>query len=125
MKTSIVTLLITFCFYLSVYAQAPQDKATELKEQALSSLKQKDYIKARYLFKKAYEAFAVRENYPQAIECGIQANAYMSEKTSTKKVSNYAVIWNNSSGQANRSKTKSFMTYAFPSARNGCRCTFH
>ena len=122
MKTSIVTLLITFCFYLSVYAQAPQDKATELKEQALSSLKQKDYIKARYLFKKAYEAFAVRENYPQAIECGIQA---MSEKTSTKKVSNYAVIWNNSSGQANRSKTKSFMTYAFPSARNGCRCTFH
>lgn len=67
MKTSIVTLLITFCFYLSVYAQAPQDKATELKEQALSSLKQKDYIKARYLFKKAYEAFAVRENYPQAI----------------------------------------------------------
>ena len=46
MKTSIVTLLITFCFYLSVYAQAPQDKATELKEQALSSLKQKDYIKA-------------------------------------------------------------------------------
>ena len=74
MKTSIVTLLITFCFYLSVYAQAPQDKATELKEQALSSLKQKDYIKARYLFKKAYEAFAVRENYPQAIECGIQAN---------------------------------------------------
>lgn len=67
MKTSIVTLLITFCFYLSVYAQAPQDKATELKEQALSSLKQKDYIKARYLFKKAYEAFAARENYPQAI----------------------------------------------------------
>ena len=116
MKTSIVTLLITFCFYLSVYAQAPQDKATELKEQALSSLKQKDYIKARYLFKKAYEAFAVRENYPML---------YMSEKTSTKKVSNYAVIWNNSSGQANRSKTKSFMTYAFPSARNGCRCTFH
>lgn len=45
MKTSIVTLLITFCFYLSVYAQAPQDKATELKEQALSSLKQKDYSK--------------------------------------------------------------------------------
>ena len=75
MKTSIVTFLITFCFYLSAYAQASQDKAAELKEQALSSLKQKDYIKARYLFKKAYEAFAARENYPQAIECGIQANA--------------------------------------------------
>ena len=48
---------------------------TELKEQAQSSLNQKDYIKARYLFKKAYEAFATRENYPQAIECGVQANA--------------------------------------------------
>ena len=122
MKTSIVTLLITFCFYLSVYAQAPQDKATELKEQALSSLKQKDYIKARYLFKKAYEAFAVRENYPQAIECGIQANALYVRENFYKEG---FVIWNNSSGQANRSKTKSFMTYAFPSARNGCRCTFH
>lgn len=125
MKTSIVTLLITFCFYLSVYAQAPQDKATELKEQALSSLKQKDYIKARYLFKKAYEAFAARENYPQAIECGIQAKPYMSERTSTKKASNYAVTWNNSSGQANRNRKKSFMTYVFLSARNGCRCTLH
>ena len=122
MKTSIVTLLITFCFYLSVYAQAPQDKATELKEQALSSLKQKDCIKARYLFKKAYEAFAVRENYPQAIECGIQANALYVRENFYKEG---FVIWNNSSGQANRSKTKSFMTYAFPSARNGCRCTFH
>ena len=36
MKTSIVTFLITFCFYLSAYAQASQDKAAELKEQALS-----------------------------------------------------------------------------------------
>lgn len=75
MRTSIVTFLIIFCFNILISAQTSQDKATELKEQALSSLKQKDYIKARYLFKKAYEAFATRENYPQAIECGIQANA--------------------------------------------------
>lgn len=32
------------------YAQTPQDRATELKKQAQSSLNQKDYIKARYLF---------------------------------------------------------------------------
>lgn len=75
MKTSITSLLIIFCFSILTYAQTPQDRATELKEQAQSSLKQKDYIKARYLFKKAYEAFAARENYPQAIECGVQANA--------------------------------------------------
>ena len=38
------------------YAQTPQDRATELKKQAQSSLNQKDYIKARYLFKKAYRS---------------------------------------------------------------------
>ena len=75
MKTSITSLLMIFCFSILTYAQTPQDRATELKEQAQSSLHQKDYIKARYLFKKAYEAFAARENYPQAIECGVQANA--------------------------------------------------
>ena len=64
-----------FCLSIIAYAQTPQDRATELKKQAQSSLNQKDYIKARYLFKKAYEAFASRENYPQAIECGVQANA--------------------------------------------------
>ena len=57
------------------YAQTPQDRATELKKQAQSSLNQKDYIKARFLLNKAYEAFASGENYPQAIECGVQANA--------------------------------------------------
>ena len=53
MKTSITSLLIIFCFSILTYAQTPQDRATELKEQAQSSLKQKDYIKARYLFQKS------------------------------------------------------------------------
>ena len=76
MKTSITSLLMIFCLSIMAYAQTPQDRATELKKQAQSSLNQKDYIKARYLFKKAYEAFASRENYPQAIECGVQAMFY-------------------------------------------------
>ncbi|WP_455585659.1 sensor histidine kinase [Bacteroides sp.] len=72
MKTPIV-IIIMVC--ISVLSQAQTtNKAQELKEQAQSSLSQKDYIKARYLFKKAYEAFATREDYPQAIECGIKAN---------------------------------------------------
>ena len=75
MRKSIIAILMTFCLSIMTYAQTPRDRATELKEQAQSSLNQKDYIKARYLFKKAYEAFATRENYPQAIECGVQANA--------------------------------------------------
>ena len=53
MKASITSLLIIFCFTILTSAQTPQDRATELKEQAQNSLKQKDYIKSRYLFKKA------------------------------------------------------------------------
>ena len=69
MRKSIIAILMTFCLSIMTYAQTPRDRATELKEQAQSSLNQKDYIKARYLFKKAYEAFATRENYPQAMWC--------------------------------------------------------
>lgn len=75
MRTLIVVFLTLFCFNILADAQTSKDRATELKEQATSSLSQKDYIKARYLFKKAYEAFAARENYREAIECGVQANA--------------------------------------------------
>ncbi len=35
-----------FCLSILTYAQTPQDRATELKNQAQSSLNQKDYIKA-------------------------------------------------------------------------------
>lgn len=113
MKTSITSLLMIFCLSILTYAQTPQDRATELKNQAQSSLNQKDYIKARYLFKKAYEAFAARENYPQAIECGVHVSMlYMSEKTFTKKVSNFVVTWINLYGPENKIRRKSFMTSA-------------
>lgn len=52
MRKSIIAILMTFCLSIMTYAQTPRDRATELKEQAQSSLNQKDYIKARYLFKK-------------------------------------------------------------------------
>ena len=108
MRKSIIAILMTFCLSIMTYAQTPRDRATELKEQAQSSLNQKDYIKARYLFKKAYEAFATRENYPQAIECGV----YTSERTFTKKDSNFVVTWTNLYGPESKIKRKSFMTSA-------------
>ena len=74
MKTPIVIIAIMLCFNVLSQAQTTPNRGQELKEQAQNSLSQKDYIKARYLFKKAYEAFAAREDYPQAIECGIKAN---------------------------------------------------
>lgn len=74
MKTPIVIIAIMLCFNVLSQAQTTPNRGQELKEQAQNSLSQKDYIKARYLFKKAYEVFAAREDYPQAIECGIKAN---------------------------------------------------
>lgn len=44
-------------------------------EQAQSGFEQKDYTKARYLFIKAYTAFANEENYASATECGTKAAA--------------------------------------------------
>ena len=74
MKTHIAFIAIILCFNLLSQAQTTPDKGEELKEQAQNSLSQKNYTQARYFFKKAYEAFAARENYPQAIECGIKTN---------------------------------------------------
>ena len=76
MKTPIVIIAIMLCFNVLSQAQTTPNRGKELKEQAQNSLSQKDYIKARYLFKKAYEVFAAREDYPQAIECGIKANGF-------------------------------------------------
>ena len=66
MKTPIVIIAIMLCFNVLSQAQTTPNRGQELKEQAQNSLSQKDYIKARYLFKKAYEVFAAREDYPQA-----------------------------------------------------------
>ena len=74
MKKSLIAILILFCFSLSFYAQDTTNKAIELKNQAISSLKQKDYTKARYLYKRAYEAFAAQGNLTQAIECGVKTS---------------------------------------------------
>lgn len=50
MRKSIIAILMTFCLSIMTYAQTPRDRATELKEQAQSSLNQKDYINASYAF---------------------------------------------------------------------------
>ena len=38
MRKSIIAILMTFCLSIMTYAQTPRDRATELKEQAQSSL---------------------------------------------------------------------------------------
>lgn len=70
----IITILLAafFCLCTQAYAQS---RADELMKQAQESLAKKEYIKARYLFLQAYNSFASREEYTQAVECGVNASA--------------------------------------------------
>lgn len=60
------------CLCTQAYAQ---DRADELMKQAQENLAKKEYIKARYLFLQAYNAFASQEKYAEAVECGVNASA--------------------------------------------------
>ena len=61
-------------------AEEASDKATELMKMGQSYLEQKEYVKARYLFKQAYSAFSSYGNYEKAVQCGIQtAELYVRE----------------------------------------------
>lgn len=67
-----VLFLAVCCLCTQVYAQ---NRADELMKQAQENLAKKEYIKARYLFLQAYNAFASQENYSKAVECGVNASA--------------------------------------------------
>ena len=52
MRKSIIAILMTFCLSIMTYAQTPRDRATELKEQAQSSLNQKRLHQSTLLIQK-------------------------------------------------------------------------
>lgn len=74
MKRVISLLLLATLCYLSTPTQA-QNKGEDFRRQAQESLTQKDYIRARYLFLQAYDAYATAADYEQAVPCGVQAAA--------------------------------------------------
>ncbi|MEG1563018.1 MAG: HAMP domain-containing sensor histidine kinase [Bacteroides sp.] len=74
MKLSIIILAISLCFNTVAYAQNTSSSAEGLMKQAQSSLNQKEYTQARYLFMKSYSSFAAQEKLKQAVECGINVS---------------------------------------------------
>ena len=70
----IITLLFlaAFCICSQAYSQ---NRADELMKQAQENLAKKEYIKARYLFLQAYNAFSSQAKYDKAVECGVNASA--------------------------------------------------
>ena len=67
-----ILLLATFCIFTQLHAQ---NRADELMKQAQENLTKKEYIKARYLFLQAYNAFSSQAKYDKAVECGVNASA--------------------------------------------------
>lgn len=75
MKQLVFILSLLWCFGAISFAQNPANRADELMQQAQTNLKQKEYIKARYLFLQAYNTFSSGSEYSKAVECGVQASA--------------------------------------------------
>lgn len=71
-KLLTILFLTTLCVCGNVHAQS---RADEMMKQAKESLAKKEYIKARYLFLQAYNAYSAQEKYALAVECGINASA--------------------------------------------------
>ena len=74
MKQFAFILSLVLCLSTVTFAQSTS-RADELMQQAQTNLKQKEYIKARYLFLQAYNAFSSQEKYDKAVECGVNASA--------------------------------------------------
>lgn len=70
-KVISILLLAALCVCGQTHAQS---RADELMKQAQESLAKKEYIKARYLFLQAYNAFSTRDQYENAVECSINAS---------------------------------------------------
>ena len=92
MKKSIPILLaVLLCLCTQTFAQ---NRADELMKQAQENLAKKEYIKARYLFLQAYNAFATQENYAQAVKCGVNAAPSITGRIIIKKHSNCCAMPN-------------------------------
>ena len=71
-KLLAILFLTTLCVCGNVHAQS---RADEMMKQAQENLAKKEYIKARYLFLQAYNAYSAQGKYALAVECGINASA--------------------------------------------------
>ncbi|MDR0961709.1 MAG: sensor histidine kinase [Mediterranea sp.] len=72
------TIIVFLLLSLSTPAWAQENpspnRGDEYMQQAESNLKQKEYIKARYLYLKAYEVYIGQSEYEKAVACGMQVS---------------------------------------------------
>ena len=89
----IITLLFlaAFCICSQAYSQ---NRADELMKQAQENLAKKEYIKARYLFLQAYNAFSSQAKYDKAWNVVSMPALSIIGKTIIKKLLNYCAVPN-------------------------------
>lgn len=75
MRIFFLMLLVVAGLGTPLLAQNAPSKANEFMQQAQEALEKKEYTKARYLFLQAYQSFAKRENYADAVDCGTKTVA--------------------------------------------------
>lgn len=81
-----IVFILSFTLYLCMALSAQEiGRATELMQQAQTSLDQKEYAKARYLYLQAYNAFAEQGNYAKAVDCGAKATSLYRSGNSYKE----------------------------------------
>ena len=115
------SLRLSFACLLNPFAQ---NRADELMKQAQENLAKKEYIKARYLFLQAYNAFATQENYAQAVKCGVNASALYHRENYYKEA--FELLRNAeqvvATGEQKTGK-RTVPIYVSVSTKNVCRCT--
>ena len=90
MKKIISTLLLaTFCIFIQLHAQ---NRADELMKQAQENLTKKEYIKARYLFLQAYNAFATQDKYARQWNAASMPAPSTTGKITIKKLLNCCAV---------------------------------
>ena len=100
-----------------------QNRADELMKQAQENLTKKEYIKARYLFLQAYNAFATQDKYAQAVECGVNASALYHRENYYKEAFELLRGAEQVVATGEQKTGKAMPTYVSASTRNACRCT--
>lgn len=72
-KVLFYLISIALCYFCQPVSA--QGKGDDYQKQARENLAQKEYIRARYMFLQAYNAYAADAQYAKAVPCGVQAAA--------------------------------------------------
>lgn len=120
-KILLLCLVAACCICAQSFAQ--DNRANDLKKQAQESLEKKEYIKARYLFLQAYNAYSAAKDYADAVTCGVNASALYHRENYYKEAFELLAGAEQLVTPAKAVPGRNCPPCVTPSPRNGCACT--